>query len=186
MTCWFFLLGLPRLGCGLAALFTTNWTAKMLVAFPRCRPAGYALCAVAWFWTAYECDTIGIDVFDKYLKVFSGQLWIMAIVLTVLMCWWMANLLPIRGVCGLFMLFPGELFPTVRLCATQWRLTLVVFAYVCAVTGLFGMFYPWRIRQALAWLAENPVRVRAVGGVLAAVGALFVVLGTLAATGGIV
>lgn len=183
MTLWFFLLGLPLLGYGLASLLATNWTAKMLVAFPRCKQAGWVLCAVAWFWTAYECDTIGIDVFDKYLKVFPGQIWIMAIVLTVLTCWWMENLLPIRGVCGLFMLFPGEMFPMIRLCDTQWRLTLVVFAYICAITGMVGMFYPWRIRQALAWRAEKPIRVRAVGGVLTAVGALFVVLGSLAAAG---
>ena len=26
------------------------------------------LTAIAWFWTAYECDTIGIDVFDMLLK----------------------------------------------------------------------------------------------------------------------
>ena len=33
-----------------------------------------ALTAVAWFWTAYECDTIGIDVFDMQGRpVFSGK-----------------------------------------------------------------------------------------------------------------
>ena len=41
-----------------------------------------ALTAIAWFWTAYECDTIGIDVFDMLLKRFPGQVWIMAAVLT--------------------------------------------------------------------------------------------------------
>ena len=25
------------------------------------------LTAIGWFWTAYECDTIGIDVFDMLL-----------------------------------------------------------------------------------------------------------------------
>ena len=54
----------------------------------------------------------------------------------------MENLLPIRGVSALFMLFPGEMFPMIRLCETPWRLTLVVFAYVCALAGMFGMFLP--------------------------------------------
>ena len=27
----------------------------------------WMLVAIAWFWTAYECDTIGIDVFDAIL-----------------------------------------------------------------------------------------------------------------------
>ena len=29
--------------------------------------AAKILTAAAWFWTAYECDTIGIDVFDMLL-----------------------------------------------------------------------------------------------------------------------
>ena len=45
--------------------------------------AAMVLTAIAWFWTAYECDTIGIDVFDMLLKRFPGQLWIMAAVLTL-------------------------------------------------------------------------------------------------------
>ena len=107
------------------------------------------------------------------------ELPILAIVLTILTCWWMPNLLPIRGVSAILMLFPAEMFPVIRLCDTPWRLTLVVFAYVCIVLGMYGMFYPWRIRQALAWLATAPARVRAVGAVLATIGALFVILAFL-------
>ena len=153
------------------------------MAFPRNVLAGRILCAVGWLWTARACDQLGIDGFDKLLKAFPGELWILAVVLTILTCWWMENLLPIRGVSAVFMLFPGEMFPMIRLCDTSARLALVVFAYVCAITGMFGMFYPWRIRQALAWRAAKPVRVRAVGAVLAAVGALFLVLGACAAAG---
>ena len=47
------------------------------------------LTAIGWFWTAYECDTIGIDVFDMLLKRFPGQVWIMAAVLTYLTIIWM-------------------------------------------------------------------------------------------------
>ena len=45
------------------------------------------LTAVAWFWTAFECSTIGIDVFDMILlKERTGGLfvWVLAAVLTVL------------------------------------------------------------------------------------------------------
>ena len=183
MAMWFFVLGLPLVAWGLFSLVTATGAARALVAFPRSRAAGRILCAVGWFWTAYECDTLGIDVFDKFLKAFPGELWILAAVLTVLTCWWMENLLPIRGVAALLMLFPGELFPAIRLCDTPWRLTLVVFAYLCAALGMFGMFYPWRIRQVLAWLAEKPSRVRAAGAACAVWGALFGVLGALAAAG---
>ena len=118
-------------------------------------------------------------MFDKFLKAFPFELPILAVVLTVLTCWWMPNLLPIRGMCAIFMLFPAEMFPVIRLCDTQWRLTLVVFAYACIIVGMYGMFYPWRIRQALAWLAATPVRVRAAGIALAATGGMFIVLACL-------
>jgi hypothetical protein len=183
MTCWFFILGLPVLLAGLALTCRTKAAARALVAFPRHVLAGQLLCAVAWAWTAYECHTIGIDVFDKFLKAFPFELPILAVVLTVLTCWWMPNLLPVRALCGLFMLFPGELFPVIRLCETPWRLTLVVFAYLCAIIGMYGMFYPWKIRQGLAWLAERPKPLRVLGGALTGLGILFCALGGAAAFG---
>ena len=66
------------------------------------------LTAVGWFWTAYECDTIGIDVFDMLLKRFPGQLWIMAAVLTYLTIIWMPKNLLTRSIMGIFMLIPAE------------------------------------------------------------------------------
>ena len=185
MTLWFFLLGLPAAALALAAVAAPAASGRALVAFPRCRVAGWVLCAVGWFWTAYECDTLGIDTFDGFLKVFPGELWILAVVLTFLTCAWMENLLPVRGLCAVLMLFPAELFPAVRECETTWRLALVVFAYACAIIGMFGMFYPWRLRQAFTWLAERPGRVRADGAALLAVGALFIALGAAAAAGAI-
>ena len=59
------------------------------------------LVAVDWFWTAHECNTIGIDVFDMLLKRFPGQLWLMAAVLTYLTIIWMPEHLLTRAVSGL-------------------------------------------------------------------------------------
>ncbi len=177
MKFWFFALGLPLVAYGLFATVRPSSAAKALVAFPRNRAAGAALCAVAWFWTAYELDTICIEILDRFLKALPFELWILAAVLTVLTCWWMENLLPIRGVSAIFMLFPAELFPVIRLEPTQWRLALVVFAYACAIVGMFGMFYPWRIRQALAWIAGMQPRVAATGVASLGIGVLFVMLG---------
>ena len=192
MTFWFFALGIPLFGYGLFTVLKPQKAAQLLAAFPRNRIAGQVLCAAAWLWTAYEIDTIGIEVFDRIVRrlwFFSsdipGMVWILAIVLTVLTCLWMENLLPLRALSALFMLFPAELFPAVRLCNTSWRLTLVVFAYACAVTGMIGMFYPWHLRRALAWRAAKQSRVTGFGAAYLAIGALFLVLGTLSATGAI-
>ena len=192
MTFWFFVLGVPLFGYGLFTVLRPQLAARLLAAFPRNRIAGQVLCAAAWLWTAYEIDTIGIEVFDRIVRrlwFFSsdipGMVWIRAIVLTVLTCLWMENLLPLRALSALFMLFPAELFPAVRLCNTSWRLTLVVFAYVCAVTGMIGMFYPWHLRRAITWRVAKPARVMGFGAAYLAIGALFLVLGTLSATGAI-
>jgi uncharacterized protein YjeT (DUF2065 family) len=89
----------------------------------------------------------------------------------------MPNLLSIRGLSAILMLFPAEMFHVIRLEPTQWRLVLVVIAYICIIAGMFGMFYPWRIRQFFAWLAEKPSRILAAGAVVHAVGVLCFVLG---------
>ena len=190
MTVWFFVLGVPLFGYGLFTVLKPQMAARFLQALPRNRAAGQALCAAAWLWTAYEVDTIGIEVFDRIVRRLwflssdiPGMVWILAIVLTVLTCLWMDNLLSLRAISALFMLFPAELFPAVRQCDTSWRLTLVVFAYVCAVIGMFGMFYPWHLRRALTWRTAKPARVTAFGAVYLAIGALFLVLGAFSAAG---
>ena len=123
MTFWFFALGVPLFGYGLFTVVRPKEATRFLLAFPRNRIAGQVLCAAAWLWTAYEIDTIGIEVFDRIVRRLwffqsdiPGMVWILAIILTVLTCLWMENLLTLRALSALFMLFPAELFPAVRLC----------------------------------------------------------------------
>ena len=115
--------------------------------------AAKVLTAVAWFWTAYECDTIGIDVFDMLLKRFPGQLWIMAAVLTWLTIIWMPKHLLTRSIMGIFMLIPAELFKITRPMLPESGFApvqvIVVVAYILAIIGMYGMFYPWRIEAVL-------------------------------------
>ncbi len=190
MTFWFFVLGLPLFAAGAAFLLAPAKSGEFLRAFPRNRFAGWLLCAIAWFWTGYEIDALGIEVIHRIVQKLwflpspiPGAVWLWAIVLTFLTCWWMENLLPVRAMCAFAMLFPGDMFPIIRLCDTNWRLTLVVFAYAVCIVGMWGMFYPWRLRQGMAWLASAAPRVRAAGAVIGAIGVLFTMLGALAAAG---
>jgi len=190
MVFWFFFLGVPLCIAGAASIATPSRAGAFLREFPRSRFAGVFLCALAWFWTAYEIDMLGIDVIDRIVQrlwflpsAIPGAVWIWALVLAFLTCWWMENLLPIRAVCAFFMLFPGEMFPAIRLCDTKWRLALVVFAYAVCILGMWGMFYPWRIRQWMAKLSSQERRVRGFGAVMLSIGALFAALGACAAAG---
>ena len=117
------------------------------------------LTVIVWFWTAYECDTIGIDVFDMLLKRFPGQLWIMAGVLSYLTVIWMPQNLLTRALMGIFMLIPAELFKFTRPILPESGFApvqiVVAIAYVLAIIGMYGMFYPWRIEKAVKWLCAR-------------------------------
>ena len=117
------------------------------------------LVVFAWLWTAYECDTIGIDVFDALLlKSATGGVfvWVLALVLSYLTIIWMPNWLLTRSVMAIFMLLPAEAFKLTRpyLPSSGFAPVQLVVGvlYVLAVIGMYGMFYPWRIESALAWL----------------------------------
>ena len=129
---------------------TSEKTKKVLAA---------VLTVIAWFWTAYECDTIGIDVFDMLLKRFPGQLWIMAGVLSYLTVIWMPQNLLTRALMGIFMLIPAELFKFTRPILPESGFApvqiVVAIAYVLAIIGMYGMFYPWRIEKAVKWICAR-------------------------------
>ena len=114
------------------------------------------LTVIAWFWTAYECDTIGIDVFDMVLLKAQTNgvfVWTLAAVLSYLTIIWMPKHLLTRAIMGIFMLIPAELFKVTRPMLPDSGFApvqiVVVIAYVLAIIGMYGMFYPWRIEAAL-------------------------------------
>ena len=171
---WGIFLGLPLLAFGVGALFFSEKTSALVDAFKVSRCAAAILTVLAWFWTAYECHIIGIDVFDMILKRFPGQVWLMAAVLSWLTFIWMPKNLPVRALTGILMLIPAELFKVTRLLVPASGAALVhlfvVTAYLGAIVGMYGMFYPWRIEKALAWLQSSNVRFSAVGALCLAWG----------------
>lgn len=156
LTFWWIVLGLPVLALAAGIVFFRDFTYRLAVKFENSRAAAAVLTTIAWFWTARECDIIGIDVFDMLLKRFPGQLWVMAAVLSYLTFIWMPKNLPVRALTGIFMLVPASLFRTTRLLVPESGFSsvqiLVALGYLYAVVGMYGMFYPWRIEKALHFL----------------------------------
>ena len=120
----------------------------------------WVLVTIAWLWTAYECDTIGIDVFDMILlKSQTGGLfvWLLALGLIPLTVAWMPKYLLTRAVCGIFMLIPAELFKVTRPMLPDGGFApvqlVVAVAYILAIIGMFGMFYPWRLEAVIKFFA---------------------------------
>ena len=181
---WGFVLGLPLLAFGGVLAF---WPAKawsFTEWFRDSKACAAALSAVAWLWTAYECDTIGIDVFDMLLmkeKTSGILVWVLAVVLTYLVVIWMPKNLPVRALSGVLMLIPAELFKTTRFYLPQSGFAavqlFVATAYVGAVVGMYGMFYPWRLEKGMELVLARSWASRALGALLAADGVALVAIG---------
>lgn len=181
---WGMAMGLPLLLFGGLAALSPATAERLVARFEASRAAAVVLAAAAWAWTAYECDTIGIDVFDSILKRFPGEVWILAAALSFLTVVWMPKNLPVRALCGILMLVPAELFKATRPLLPESSLAAVhVFvaaAYLGAVVGMYGMFYPWRLEKGMALVMKRPVLFRALGAACAALGAALVAVGATA------
>ena len=171
ITIWGLILGIPLLAFGGVSAFSPRLAKGAVEWFRANRACGIALTTIAWIWTAFECDTIGVDVFDQILlKELSGGLfvWALAVLLIFLTSFWMEKNLPVRAFSGVLMLLPAELFKTTRpmLPAAGFDvIQIVVFiAYLGAVLGMYGMFYPWRVEKALDWVFERNWASRILGG----------------------
>ena len=181
MPIWGILLGVPLLAFGGTAVYCPEKASRFVEWFKSSRRVALAITVFAWFWTAYECDTIGIDVFDMVLKRFPGQLWIMAAVLSWLTFIWMPANLSVRALTGVLMLLPAELFKSTRLLLPASGFAavhvFVVTAYIGAVVGMYGMFYPWRLEKGMAWFQKSAVRFKVFGAVLLLWGAALALIG---------
>jgi len=181
---WGLILGIPLLAFGGGSLYSAEGTSRFIEWFKSSRRVALALTVFAWFWTAYECDTIGIDVFDMVLKRFPGQLWIMAAVLSWLTFIWMPANLSVRALTGILMLIPAELFKTTRPILPDGGFAavhiLVVTAYIGAIVGMYGMFYPWRLEKGMRWFQDCAARLRLLGVLCVAWGAALAASGFFA------
>lgn len=184
ITIWGLFLGVPLLAFGGVALYSPGRAARFVQWFAASAACAWALTAVAWLWTAYECSTIGIDVFDAVLlkeKTGGVFVWALALVLVYLTVQWMPKNLPVRALTGILMLIPAELFKTTRLLVPESGFAavhvFVLAAYLGALVGMYGMFYPWRLETALDKILHNVLGARILGGMCAALGFTLTILG---------
>ena len=106
---------------------------------------------------------------------------LLALVLVYLTVQWMPKNLPMRALTGILMLIPAELFKTTRLLVPESGFAavhvFVLAAYLGALVGMYGMFYPWRLETALDKILHNAMGARILGGMCAALGFTLTILG---------
>ena len=186
ITFWGFVLGLPLLAFGGVMVVSQSLTKRFTEWYRSSKEVAAVVTVLAWFWTAYECDTIGIDAFDQFTKIFPGELWILAVVLSYLVIIWMPKNLPVRALTGILMLIPAELFKTTHLYRPPvgtWFAAVdlfVVTAYVAALVGMYGMFYPGRLEKGMDLVLSHATLARILGGLCAVLGISLIVIGCFA------
>ena len=183
MIFWGLILGLPILAFGGVVLVSRDSAIRFSNWFETNKIVASILTVAAWFWTAHECDIIGIAAFDNLLKIFPFQLWIMAAILSYLTIIWMPKNLSVRALTGLMMLMPASLFRTTH---TYRPPAGVIFAsvdlfiyvaYIILIIGMYGMFYPWRAEKFLSFLLAKKTRAYVFGGLLALIGLSLIAIG---------
>ncbi len=183
MIIWGLAIGLPLLAFGGVVLFSLDNARRFTQWFVNSKALAAVLTVAAWFLTARECNMLGIAVFDRFLKVFPGQLWIMAAVLSYLTIIWMPKNLSVRALTGLLMLMPASLFRTTHYYRPEAGVVFapidvfVYSAYIAAIIGMYGMFYPWRAEKFLALLLSKQWSSKVFGAILSTLGASLVVIG---------
>ncbi|MCR5414718.1 MAG: hypothetical protein K6F50_08360 [Kiritimatiellae bacterium] len=146
-------------------------------------PVASVLTAVAWIWTAWEVDNLNIEAIDRFTKAFAFEPWLLAAVLIPLTVAWMPKNLPVRALTGIMMLMPAALFRTTRAYlppAGTWFAAVDIFtyvAYVSAILGMYGMFYPWRLEKGLDLVFSRPFATRLLGAATAIAGTALIVTG---------
>ena len=158
------------------------------------RAAAAVLTAVAWAWTAWEIHTFDVNIFREFfvgvpvlwqlMQLFAflfDHFWAVAPVLAYLTFIWMPKSLAMRAISGILMLIPSELFQTTRLLVPASGVApvhlFVVTAYIGAVVGMYGMFYPWRLEKGLELVQRTDLGTRILGAVCAVLGISLIATG---------
>ena len=164
ITIWGLFLGVPLLAFGGVALHSPARASRFVQWF-----AASAACAWALDAVLLKEKTGGVFV------------WALALVLVYLTVQWMPKNLPMRALTGILMLIPAELFKTTRLLVPESGFAavhiFVLTAYLGALVGMYGMFYPWRLETALDKILHNAMGARILGGVCAALGLALLIAG---------
>ncbi len=138
------------------ALLSPAGARRALRAFPRSPWAGRVLALLALSWSALWLNVMPLGPLTP-LKPHLPLLVPLAAVAVALL---VDDLLACRAAGGLMVLLPAPLLSAAQWHPSAWRYVVLVAAYLVAVAGMLTVAQPYRLRDALLWLAEHPGRLR--------------------------
>ncbi|MCX7722287.1 MAG: hypothetical protein N2379_04415 [Verrucomicrobiae bacterium] len=144
--------------------------------FPRSVPIGYLLMALGAGWFIYYVQTESASDFEPYkntLSVMFGAIGLGA-------CVFLKDFLAVRGLAVVMLLLAKLMRDTACWVETEWRLVIIVWAYVLVVAGMWFTVSPWRLRDLINWATANERRLKVGCAIRLAFGLFVIVLGLTA------
>jgi len=141
--------------------------------FPRATPIGWVLVLVSTAWFVWNVRIEPISDFEP-LKPFLFTLFIAVGLGT---CIFVHDFLAVRGLAVFLLLLAKLMVDTARFARTDWRLVIVVWAYLLVMAGMWFTISPWRLRDLICWATANETRTRLISALRCAFGLFIAILG---------
>lgn len=166
-------LGLAVLAPNIYGILKPARFAALARQFPRHWLSGVVLMLLSTAWFIYYVRWEEVADFEP-LKPY---LYAMFVAVGVGSCLFVRDFLAVRGAAVFMLLLAKLMVDTARWAESNWRLVIVVWAYVLVVAGIWLTVSPWRLRDWLNWATATEQRVRVGSAVRAAFGLLVLLLG---------
>ena len=127
--------------------------------------------ATLWFLRTVQQEDIADFAAYKRIMLFGFA------ALGIATCIYVRDFLAVRGYAVLLLLAAKLMVDTARWVDTEWRLVIVLWAYLWVLGGLWFTISPWRVRDIILWKTANPQRIRLICGIRGLFGLLVIGLG---------
>ncbi|MCC5788150.1 MAG: hypothetical protein JJT75_00825 [Opitutales bacterium] len=144
------------------------WTRR----FPRSETAAWVLMAVAGGWFLWHVWNLGEADFGQ----FRGILFLIFATLAVLSCVYAKDFLSVRAACILFLLLANVFLSAAFMQEPRSRLFMVTPVYFGIILALYLTLSPFRLRDFIEWIWQEPFRFRLAGGSCLAYGLFLLIL----------
>ena len=149
-------IGLSTAGLQIFGILFPAECRTALRKLPRSLPWGivFTLAATAGFlWNLQQEAISDFAVYKPMMLAGFG-------LLGVATCIFVQDFLAVRGLAVLLMLLAKVMVDSARVVDSQWRLVIVVWAYVMVVVGIWFTVSPWRMRDLIEWSTATVERTR--------------------------
>ena len=155
-----------------AAMLKPAATARALRVFPRNKIAGWVLATLALVWAGWLVYKMPLGRFD-HLKP-----WLFLVTPGVIFgtYTYMEELLAVRALGGLLLLYPAPVLAQARLSDSDWSVVMSLVCYALVIKGMLLVLNPWMFRKGVAWLTFSDWRLRLFGIIGTAFDLLLIVL----------